>query len=788
MSDTPARPPQDGLETYFTEKLWEWIPGIHKHEDGLADNPGVLRSLIEIAGVHAAVARRGIDRVWENEFGDYADDWALPYIADLVGTRLISPLNRGGRRADVVRTIFYRRRKGTVAVLEALIREIGRWDGAVVEAFQRLGRTPHRLDAPLQGKGAARPGVVTVTPQGGFADLRATRGSELVDGPFEEYSRTADVRQLRGRLGRFNIPKINFHLYRQLEFAIVFGTPFDLGGNRFTFDPSGRDTPLFKPSRHNPIDCSLAEEWRIAGPISCRLLSEARFRMRPEHVPPALVGQLTRMYGVTVRGELKLRALLSSLLAPLDFAGSIYGILAASITDDSPKRNLIPDAVSVAVGPNNAAPVIARERVMTANLEIGAVFVAPAGKQLVIDPHRARFLLLAPPAAGDRVFVPRHHVGLFGPLGAGPYDRRATVVTTGVNLLPNGGIANPGPVGGFPLPVNNVHQFRDSKTYEPNSPPGAIVAGVRQLTLQAADGARPYVRLIPAAGGTTWTFRALPKPPGFDPLDPANRRTLILDGLWLGIVPAGLAPQMVPDNVTPATPVVTTIVLDGVFDEVVFRHCTIDPGGEVARVVNNQVTPIPFVSLEITGQVERLVIERSIVGPITEISAAADPCSTGRIEIRDSVVQSIVDGAPAIETRIATVVLERSTVFGDVLVNRLDASDTLIQGFVQVTDNQHGCFRFSAAQNGLSRLPRQFESHLFSPKVSNHVFVSRRFGDPGFAQLSATAPESLRRGAENTSEIGVWNRLLTPIRLDDLRAKAMEYMPFGRIAQFIEET
>jgi hypothetical protein len=128
-------------------------------------------------------------------------------------------------------------------------------------------------------------------------------------------------------------------------------------------------------------------------------------------------------------------------------------------------------------------------------------------------------------------------------------------------------------------------------------------------------------------------------------------------------------------------------------------------------------------------------------------------------------------------------------VFGDVQVNRLDASETLIQGEVVVTDNQHGCFRFSAAHDTpATRLPRQFESHLFDPVIPKHVFVSRRFGDAGYAQLSATAPAAIERGAENGSEIGVWSRLLSPIKRDDLEAKVSEFMPFGLIAQFIEET
>jgi hypothetical protein len=135
------------------------------------------------------------------------------------------------------------------------------------------------------------------------------------------------------------------------------------------------------------------------------------------------------------------------------------------------------------------------------------------------------------------------------------------------------------------------------------------------------------------------------------------------------------------------------------------------------------------------------------------------------------------------------VTLERVTVFGDVTVNRLEATEALIQGTVRVLNNQHGCFRFSAANDTPGkRMPRRFESHLFEPQIPNHFFTSRRFGDPGFAQLSATAPATVGRGAENGGEMGAFNRLLNPIKLDDLETKVLEYMPFGLIPQFIFAT
>ena len=127
----------DGYEAYFTEKLWALVPAIYRSLDGSDEQKGVVRGLIETIASQAAILRRDQDRLWDDSFIDLCDDWAVPYIGDLVGTRMISALDKRGRRIDVAKTIYYRRRKGTPRVLEELIADITPWDGTVVEAFRR---------------------------------------------------------------------------------------------------------------------------------------------------------------------------------------------------------------------------------------------------------------------------------------------------------------------------------------------------------------------------------------------------------------------------------------------------------------------------------------------------------------------------------------------------------------------------------------------------------------------------------------------------------------------------
>src|SRR5687767_10995397 len=80
----------------------------------------------------------------------------------------------------------------------------------------------------------------------------------------------------------------------------------------------------------------------------------------------------------------------------------------------------------------------------------------------------------------------------------------------------------------------------------------------------------------------------------------------------------------------------------------------------------------------VRGNIEELIIESSIIGPIIEDKVSGDPGTIQKLIIRDSIVQSIDTApSPAISTELGQVELQRATVFGDVTVNRLSASEAL---------------------------------------------------------------------------------------------------------------
>src|SRR5258707_4781122 len=140
----------DHFEAYYADKLWNLLPTVYRAEDtDEFDRNGPLREMVNRIGGQAGILRRSIDRLWEDQSIETCDDWVIPYIGDLLATNLVASLDARGQRIDVAKTIYYRRRKGTVAILEEIATDITGWDARVVEFFRRLGRTRHGRDPEI---------------------------------------------------------------------------------------------------------------------------------------------------------------------------------------------------------------------------------------------------------------------------------------------------------------------------------------------------------------------------------------------------------------------------------------------------------------------------------------------------------------------------------------------------------------------------------------------------------------------------------------------------------------
>ncbi len=782
MSD--ASSVRDAYASYYTEKLWQLVPEVYRNEDGIAANPGVLRRIVELIGAEAAQSRRSIDRLWEDQHIETCDDWAVPYIGDSVGARLVSVLDRRARRVDVANAVKFRRRKGTPDLLDTLVRAMSGWDVVLVEGFRSLARTRHRLDAlPRAG------GFFTGTLAGGTADLRSPAGAEIAHGPSGEYFHTLDTRLLGGRDGRFGITKLNFHLYRLRAYEMTEVDPVEMldpqnqGFPRtFTMDPSGRDIMLFIDAEPPDADavaalpgqlsrprCGQPLEWEITQAMRCRLLGHVLYDVTASHIealrqlpnpPTAADGQaLFQVLEVRFRSEQAMRRRLRDLGAGIpDTPPDWYRTLVAqSLVEKTGKARLYPAQVEISSG----AVFFTAAGMSAANLSSRECHPEPGGNlaEILIWPEQGRFASVPADDPGFDPMVERYHYGFSADVGSGSYPRDPIPPDDVPSRLASGGVVPDGGVlQGDGLLID------DNRTYSL-----AIQAGtpIENAVLQAGPGRRPYVLL---GGGANLVPQSI------------DTRFLI-DGGWYGVND--------PTN-PPAEGEVADFVIEGAagagpeefdFDRIEIRFATFDPGGWRADGVR-----IPALRLLVRARVRRLIVRRSIMGPIHVFRENPDdPSTVDELVICGSIVDARETADRlAVSNPFGTVVIEGCTLFGDVASAVLKASDSIVDGKVRVVNNQAGCFRFSASEPGDDvRMPPRFRD--FHAPISEAAFNSTRFGDPQYAQLSIVAPAAISQGAENGSEMGAFSHLLNPIRLSSVRAKVHEYGPVGMLAQYLFE-
>lgn len=683
-------------------RLYDLLPAVHRVRD--ADQGSPLRDLLDVIDGEFGLLRQDIEQLYDDWFIETCEDWVVPYLGDLVGVRGLGGARTGRRaqRALVANTLRYRRRKGTVAVLEQLASDVTGWTAKAVEFFELLGWDQHLDHVRLD--------------RGGTADLRDADRAELADTPFDTFAHTADTRHIDVGRGRHNISSVGLFLWRLQAYPLERSTPFGQAG-RFTFDPLGRDVPLFnRPAAERAIE-HLAEERNVEGPL----------RRRPLH------DELIAGVPVSVDEDDGV----DRYLAPGDPVFAVY----------LGGRFLRPDELSICDLGDPArravAPVVA-----------------------AVDPVRGRLAL----RSGD---VRRPEVswsyGFSGDLGGGPYDRRASVRTAMRAAQEAAGDA----------PWWQRGVVRDAVGPELTGDLAAAVAAYmtgprKPLALITVMDDRTYgdpidivipggSRLIIAAGDWQPRPDLLGGPPARRPGDVAasrTRPTIAADITIRGTPgPAGSAPGVV--------------VLDGFL---VDGSVTVQPGTLGAlRIAHSTIVPHAATSLAIqAGGAEstrnvRLEVEldRAICGGIDAGEYIAG------IAIRDSIVHGAVV--------VPDLVIERSTVLGATTARTVHASESIFAERLDVARRQTGCVRFSwlPLDSRAPRRYRCQPTDEAVAAVIRPTFTSTTHGDPGYGQLARATPREIQQGTEDEGEMGAFHLLDQSRRLADLDVRLDEYTRLG---------
>ena len=745
----------DGYVPWYQGKLWNLVPAVYRSQDAAVPGvPGPLQELLNRIGAQSATLRRSIDRLWENQSIETCDDWVIPYIGDLLATRLVACLDPRAQRLDVAKTIYYRRRAGTLGLLEELVSDIAGRDARAVEFFRRLGRTRHQFDPPIGNAfavnaapwtpntsyapgaivangadayvcvgggisgtsggpvgggaaiadggviwdfydpvGALVPAVIqglaganSRTPAGGFADLRNAYASANTDSAFDEYAHFADLRAGVQSSGWYNISHLGVFIWWLQSFRILAASPVPSGPASgksspcYTFDPSGRQIPLFAPSSRTSAsfgdDWVSPNEWQL--PVAVR---EVLWTAYPDQLYPA--------------------------------------------------------AFWVGLGGGGPPAPLTRD-------------------QVSIHPETGLFSFTSGAPQGQ--IVTQYHFGLMSTVGAGgfPVALLETLALPTTMLPVNGGAGLDTALAA--VAGDTTVEIQDSLTYAGLT--ATLSVGAETLALVVADQQRPVIRW--KGGGATWT------------IDSANGN-LVIEGIWLQGA---------------------DLVLTGSFESVTLRFVTLDPGssGDAGVLVGTAIDGMPLapVHLWVEASITTLTLERCVTGPIRTRNGGA----IEQLTATDSIIQAIPTGGGsadlALETEIGNVSLARCTVLGPSAIHKMDASECILDDVTIAEDTQHGCVRFSAIAQG-SALHAPFRCVSVPPHGS--LFFTRRFGEPNYARLlrladaAIVAPltgDTILGGAENGSEMGAFQSEGVTLKKRGLVLKFEEYAPLGVFPVWID--
>lgn len=756
------------------ERLYQLLPAIHRLRDAEQGLP--LRALLAVIEQELTALEADTARLYDNWFIETCDEWTVPYIGDLVGARPIRPVPSAGvsARAWVANTLAYRRRKGTALVLEQLARDVTGWPAAAVEFFQRLATTQHMNHVRLASAATAS------VRDAARADLACASA-----GAFDPFAHLLEVRNADTAGGRFNIPNVGIFLWRLRAQPLGQGAPGDADADFISarrsaagwwhMHPAGMDAPLFNLPRTETGGAvtQAAREENASAPLRPLALHAELERLRAGDAgtAPVFMAERDPVLRVFVR--------LAGETLPVEIAREGLWICD------------IPDAVTLPVPPRVAA----------------------------IDVQRGR---MAFPAALDvqQVWLHAAH-GSAADIGGGPYDRGDALRAASSSL--SEGTAAQDDAGGFFDPavwqVGVTHllplgatgtlfaTLRDAVqawNALPAGRTGVIVlmdslteSDAAPLTVNIAEGSR--LMIVSGQWPPTPVADALP---GTMARQPGRFEARQTRAHWQGRLQVlGTAAA---DALDPGALFLNGLLLQGPLDisgplgQVELAHCTVLPGGTHITVGSDS----PRLALRVLSC---LAAPIAVAGPV------------GSVAVADSIVglqDAGAAGSAALSAPQAPLDLLRTSFLGTVHGLTISASDCIFDAPAVAERRQTGCVRFCYVPPA-SAVPRRYRCQpqletdariaalraaalaagLPPPTAAEEdavraeaeatvrpLFTSRRYGDPGLAQLDLRCAAQIRTGAESGAEMGAYERLRQPQREANLRDALAEYLRLGLTA------
>lgn len=821
------------------DRLYELVPVVYRERDAVEGYP--LRALLRVITEQVNVVEENITQLYQNWFIETCEEWAVPYIGDLIGYQILNdtgePANVATPRAqkreriliprrDVANTIHARRRKGTLALLEELALDVAGWPVRAVEFYKQLGWTQNihspylnrplyhtvRIDETLASVAAGyhttvtellwlNPGVKADTAltagtrllvgsqqaRGQTVDLRTRETLDLVDGPFDRLAHTVEVRRINSirAQGRCNIPSVGLYVWRLQAYSVSW-----VGARSGEQTPHMFGTPAYCLEEEGP-HCYTFSVLGNDTPLYNR--------PQPESTPTQIPGELNLPTSIR---RLRFAKHLT------DYYGPAQSL--AIWVPDWPKKGegaLIPPS-AIAVADLTNWRYRAPKNTIVVDPELGRMvfpvhqlpkqgigvyyqyaFSADVGggeyNRPISQPANARLYRVNRGGTGDFKTITEA-------LNQWSSDRESAVPSTQQTAPALGNSSGNKPAASAVIEITDSSVYTEKFNLE--------LDANESLQIRAANGTRPVIRLLDYITDEADSLR----------ISGAKGSRLTLDGLLVtgrGLLVEG--PEATSDS-GPAAP------SSGDLCDLRIRHCTLVPGWGLHCDCGPRHPAEP--SLELANTTAQIKIEHSILGPIevTTDAASTDPV---QIKISDSIWDAMNRESQALrgpDGEIAYVLLTvlRTTVLGQIATEAINlAENSIFTGCISVARRQKGCLRFCYVPPG-SRTPRRYECQpdLVVKAVNDRLaqgtitptendtettserlrvepeFNSIRYSTPGYCQLADACADEIRTGADDESEMGAFHDLYQAQRAANLRTRLDDYTPAGMDAGIINAT
>ncbi|MGM9491710.1 hypothetical protein [Ideonella sp. YS5] len=718
-------------DTARADRLYALLPTVHRTRDAERGYP--LKALLRVIAEQVNVVEDDIERLYDNWFIETADDWAVPYLGELIGWQPVAeaglpadaPACEQARvlvpRREVAHTIAHRRARGTLALLERLARDVAGWPARAVEFYALLGRHQH-LDHLYPDRHRV-------------ADLRDADALDRLGGPFDTLAHAVDVRRIDSHraVGRFNIPSVGVFAWRLLSLPVT-DTPAccieEVGPHCFTFSVLGQDAPLFVAPQPEADPSHVAEELNVPAAIR---------RHAFDADPGAYYGE---GLSLAIRAD--------------GWAGAPAGAIV-------PLAQIVP-------------------------ADLSGWTYEPLPGQVAVDPVLGR-IAFPPgqlPRKGVRV---SYRYGTPACIGGGEYERPLLTPAGPFTLY------RVGEGEGYEFhrigdalarwreeqPEDAVIELGHSGVFV--EPLSITLADGQSLQLRAAQRTRPVLRLIdwqtdlPDSLSVTLGERSRIS---FDGLLVTGRPLRVqgrgeggaqvqeICGAQVAIRHCTLVPGWaLAGDCTPRRPAEPSLEIDHLRAEVRISHSIVGS----LRVTEDEVgaDPIP------------LSIRDSIVDATADqrqaIAGAGDGIAHATLTLRNTTVFGIVDAH-------AIALAENSLFTGCVNVARRQLG---CMRFCYVpcgcrTPRRYRCQPDEAIAALKRRQPpgdRLLEAIASEQLRLRPQFTDERYGRPAYAQLGQDGAPEIACGADDESEMGAWHDLFQPQRAANLRARLAQSTPAG---------